>query len=131
MTKEGNEVLVGTILDGKYKLTRLLGEGGMGAVFEAQNLRIKKRVAIKFLHAEMAKRGDLRARFEREALAAGSLHHENIAGVFDVGQHGDIPFLVMEFLEGRPLANLIKQEAPLLWVPENLTETVPENLATH
>lgn len=113
MTKEGNEVLVGTILDGKYKLTRLLGEGGMGAVFEAQNLRIKKRVAIKFLHAEMAKRGDLRARFEREALAAGSLHHENIAGVFDVGQHGDIPFLVMEFLEGRPLANLIKQEAPL------------------
>src|ERR1700733_6585451 len=75
----------GTVLDGKYALVRLLGEGGMGEVYEARHTKIGRRVAVKFLHGQFAKHPEVARRFENEARAAGEVEHENIGGVYDVG----------------------------------------------
>jgi tRNA A-37 threonylcarbamoyl transferase component Bud32 len=100
----------GQILADKYRIVRLLGEGGMGAVYEGENVRIRRRVAIKLLHAEVARRADVVQRFEREAQAAGRIGSEHIVEVLDLG---DLPdgarFMVMEFLEGESLAAYIKR----------------------
>jgi serine/threonine protein kinase len=99
---------VGRTEGGKYKLVRLLGEGGMGAVYEAQHLVVGRRFAIKFLHPELADNTEIVARFQREAQAAGSLENENIAAVVDAGTaDDDAPYLVMEYLEGEDLAHLL------------------------
>ena len=63
----------GQILDGKYRIVRLLGSGGMGSVYEGENARIHRRVAIKVLHSHVAAKADVAARFEREAQAAGAV----------------------------------------------------------
>jgi len=70
----------GTVLGGKYLLARLIGEGGMGAVYEARHTVIGRRLAVKFLHGEFARRSDVAQRFENEARAAGEVEHENVAG---------------------------------------------------
>jgi serine/threonine-protein kinase len=94
----------GQIVDGKYRIVRLLGKGAMGAVFEGENVRIRRRVAIKVLHAEVAERGELVRRFEQEAQAAGRIGSEHIVEVLDLGELPDgARYLVMEFLEGDSL----------------------------
>jgi serine/threonine protein kinase len=105
---------VGRTAGGKYKLVRLLGEGGMGAVYEAQHAVVGRRFAIKFLHPELAGNIEIVARFQREAQAAGSLENENIAAVVDAGAADDgAPYLVMEYLEGEDLAHLLVRTGPL------------------
>ncbi len=105
---------VGRTAAGKYKLVRLLGEGGMGAVYEAQHSVVGRRFAIKFLHPELAGNTEIVARFQREAQAAGSLENENIAAVVDAGTADDgAPYLVMEYLEGEDLAHLLVRTGPL------------------
>ena len=105
---------VGRTAGGKYKLVRLLGEGGMGAVYEAQHSVVGRRFAIKFLHPELAGNAEIVARFQREAQAAGSLENENIAAVVDAGTAEDgAPYLVMEYLEGEDLAHLLFRCGPL------------------
>jgi eukaryotic-like serine/threonine-protein kinase len=102
------------VLGGKYQLIRLLGEGGMGKVFEARHLQIGRRVAVKFLQAQYARRPDVAKRFENEARAAGGLEHENIAVVHDFGQASDeSQYLVMELLNGQDCASLLEKEGPL------------------
>ncbi len=100
----------GEIIDGKYRIVRLVGEGGMGAVYEGENTRIKRRVAIKVLHAAVAEKTDVVQRFEREAQAAGTIGSEHIVEVLDLG---NLPsgerFMVMEFLEGEDLTGRIKR----------------------
>ena len=100
----------GTLIAGKYELEGLLGEGGMGAVYQATNLAIGRRVAIKILHAAVADREDVRLRFELEAKAAAVINHPGIVDVLDMGQtdEGD-PFIVMEHLEGMTLRSLNKE----------------------
>jgi serine/threonine protein kinase len=106
---------VGQVLDGKYRIVRLLGEGAMGAVFEGENTRIKRRVAIKVLHAAVAARKDLVDRFEREAQAAGRIGSEHIVEVLDLGELPDgSRYLVMEFLDGQSLSSRIEQYGRLL-----------------
>lgn len=99
---------IGDVLDGKYKIVRLLGEGGMGAVFEGENTRIHRKVAIKVLHGEVASNEEAMTRFEREAQAAGRIGSEHIVEVLDMG---DLPggerYMVMEFLEGEALSDRI------------------------
>jgi serine/threonine-protein kinase len=94
----------GEVIDGKYRVVRRLGEGGMGAVFECLSLRLNRRVAIKVLHAAMALDRTLVMRFEREAQAAANIGSIHVVDVFDLG---DLPngdrYLVMEFLEGESL----------------------------
>ncbi|HEX6272495.1 MAG TPA: serine/threonine-protein kinase [Polyangiaceae bacterium] len=104
----------GDIIDGKYRIVRLMGEGGMGAVYEGENTRIHRRVAIKVLHASVAEQGEAVARFEREAQAAGRIGSEHIVEVLDLGTlpSGD-RYLVMEFLDGEGLGNRIKARGRL------------------
>ncbi len=99
---------IGDVIDGKYKILRLLGEGGMGAVFEGENTRIHRRVAIKVLHGDVAGNDEAVTRFEREAQAAGRIGSEHIVEVLDLG---DLPggerYMVMEFLQGEALNDRI------------------------
>src|SRR3954471_20529151 len=99
----------GDIIDGKYRIIRLLGEGGMGAVYEGENMRIHRKVAIKVLHAGVAASGESVARFEREAQAAGRIGSEHIVEVLDLGNlpSGD-RFMVMEYLDGDSLSKRIQ-----------------------
>jgi serine/threonine-protein kinase len=104
----------GQVLDGKYKLTTLLGKGGMGSVYRGQHVVIGKQVAVKFLHAEFAGSEEVVKRFYREAQAAAAIGHDGIIDVMDVGiaPSGE-PYLVMEFLEGESLADLLVRAGPL------------------
>ena len=105
---------MGEVIGEKYRLIRLLGEGGMGTVYEARHDVIGRRFAVKFLHAELAGHPEILARFRREAQAAGSLENENIAAVTDFGTSPDgAPYIVMEFLEGQDLAKVLAQTGPL------------------
>jgi serine/threonine-protein kinase len=100
----------GDIIEGKYRIVRLLGEGGMGAVYAGENIRIRHKVAIKVLHAGIATNKDVVARFEREAQAAGHIGSEHIVEVLDLGDLGDGErFMVMEFLEGESLAQRLEK----------------------
>ncbi len=105
--------LLGRVLDGRYRLDAPLGGGGFGAIYEGYHLKLKRAVAVKLLHPEHVRDPELRARFEREAQALAALSHPNIVPVFDYGVDGDLPFLVMEKLEGRPLAVAIARELPI------------------
>jgi len=98
--------LVGTTLANAYRIIRLMGEGAMGGIFEARQLRLDKRVAIKILARELAANGEALLRFHREAEITSTLGHPHIITVFDFGTtDGGQPFLVMEYLEGEDLAN--------------------------
>jgi eukaryotic-like serine/threonine-protein kinase len=108
----------GDVLAGKYEIVRLLGKGGMGAVFEAKHLRLQQRVAVKVLKPELLLRSDCVMRFEREGRAVARLTCANVARVFDVDStEAGLPFLVIEYLEGHDLlAELGTRDA--LEVPE-------------
>ena len=105
----------GTMLAGKYRVERLLGQGGMGWVVEATHVQLEQRVALKFMHAKNgAENPDAVARFLREARAAARIQSEHIARVFDVGTlEGGEPYLVMEFLEGQDLEGLLREKGKL------------------
>ncbi len=94
--------LLGTVLAGTYQVTRMLGEGGMGRVYEARHLRLaSRRFAIKILHAELVRNSDSLVRFQREAEAAAAINHSHVVEVFDVARTDDgRPYIVSEFLEG-------------------------------
>jgi serine/threonine-protein kinase len=105
---------IGEVLGDRYQLVRLLGAGGMGAVYEARHKLIGRRFAVKLLHPEYAQQPSMLTRFQREARAAGSLENDHIAAVTDFGFAGDgAPYLVMEHLEGEDLAALIARTGPL------------------
>jgi len=104
----------GQILAGKYRVERVLGEGGMGVVLAAHHLHLDKRVALKFLRPEVAANRELVARFANEARSAGKIQSEHVARVLDVGVLDDgSPYMVMEYLEGTDLAGLIRQRKGL------------------
>ncbi|HEX6276466.1 MAG TPA: serine/threonine-protein kinase, partial [Polyangiaceae bacterium] len=102
---------VGELIEGKYRITRLIGEGGMGAVYLGENVRISRRVAIKVLHAGLVENKEVTQRFEREAQAAGRIGNDHILEVLDLGTrpNGD-HYIVMEFLDGEPLSARIKAQ---------------------
>ncbi|MBX7190546.1 MAG: serine/threonine protein kinase [Sandaracinaceae bacterium] len=104
--------LLGRVLDGRYRLDAPLGGGGFGAIYEGFHLRLKRPVAVKVLHPEHVMNPELRTRFEREAQSLAALSHPNVVPVFDYGVDDDLPFLVMEKLEGRPLAVAIARGLP-------------------
>lgn len=91
----------------KYQLIRLLGEGAAGAVWEAENVLVGRRVAIKLLHPELTEDAGVRARFLAEARAAAKIAHPNVVDVFDIGRDGERPFIVMELFLGETLESII------------------------
>jgi eukaryotic-like serine/threonine-protein kinase len=104
----GPESLVGTVLSGRYLMERLIGEGGMGAVYQAEHTHMHKRLAVKVLHAEMSRLPEVVARFEREAMAAAHIEHPNVAAATDFGKLDDGSFfLVLEYVEGQGLRDAI------------------------
>jgi len=98
-----SQVPVGTVLEGKFRVTQEIGRGGMAAVYEAENIDIGKRVAVKILSADLITSRIVRERFMREARAAAAIHSPYICEVYDSGMYLDRPFLVMELLQGESL----------------------------
>jgi predicted Ser/Thr protein kinase len=103
-------VEVGSVVNGKYRIDGVLGQGGVGVVFSAQHLELDERVALKFLKAESLEDPSIVARFAREAKAALSIKSEHVARILDVGtvQESGIPFIVMEYLEGQDFNSALK-----------------------
>lgn len=90
-----------------YEIIEKLGEGGMGAVYLANDLELRRQVALKFLPKELTKNEGLKARFKREAQAAAALNHPNIITVYEVGEHDGYPYIAMEFVQGKSLYDLL------------------------
>jgi tRNA A-37 threonylcarbamoyl transferase component Bud32 len=108
--------LLGQVLGGKYTVVRLLGEGGMGAVYEGEQQlgTTKRKVAVKTLHPHLSRDPKIKARFEREVGTIAELDHPNTIQVYDFGVAADgILYIVMEFLHGKSLADLIEKEGSL------------------
>jgi serine/threonine protein kinase len=98
----------GTVIRGKYRIERLLGRGGMGAVYLAEHLLLGRLRALKFISSELNQDPALLKRFRREALAASELHHPNVVQVLDLDQAEDgAPFIAMEYIEGEDLSHLL------------------------
>jgi len=99
---------VGRVLAERYRIVSLLGSGGMGSVYRAEHVHMKKPVAVKILHRHMTTNAEVVARFEREAVAAGRIEHPNVAAATDFGKLDDGSFyLALEYVEGENLADVI------------------------
>jgi len=110
---DGHELL-GLLIDGRYRLDATLGRGGMGLVYRAAHVGLRRQVAVKILHPSLAASPEVRNRFEREALAVGKIDHPNCVSVYDVGRLPDgALYLAMELLEGRALADVLEQEGQI------------------
>ena len=109
---------------GRYQIVRLIGEGGMGSVYEALHTGLKKRFAIKTLLASLAEVEEARLRFLREGEAAATINHPNVVAVTDVGTEGGVPYLVMEYLEGQTLGDLLVAR-PMLGIEEAVGLLLP------
>ena len=105
---------------GRYRVLRVLGRGGMGVVFEAEDERLKRRVAIKAMLPALAANPSARRRFVREAETAARVTHDNIVPIYDIADANGVPFIAMPLLVGESLDSRLKQIAPLA-VPEVLT----------
>src|ERR1700744_341983 len=103
--------MIGDILDGKYRMDKQLGAGGMGNVYLATHLGTTRIVAVKVIAPKWAAEPQFLTRFQREAQACGRLRHPNIVNVTDFGvakaAKGDMPYLVMEFLDGQTLSDFL------------------------
>src|SRR5580765_5232020 len=119
---------IGQVLDEKYQLERLLGRGGMGAVYLATHLGTERYVALKLITPQFMRNEEFVARFKREARAAGRLRHPNVVDVTDFGlAHAGketVAYLVMEYLDGCTLGNVLAEEKrlPLEWVVDILEQ---------
>ena len=114
---DGYDQWVGRVLDGRYRIESLLGEGGMGAVFVGEHLKLMKKVAVKVIHPEFAGDGDVADRFAREAVAAGQMEHPHVASATD---YGTLPeggaYLVMQYVRGSSLRDVMDEAGALGWL---------------
>ncbi len=113
-TNDVSDIKPGTVLDGKYRIERTIGSGGMGYVVAALHLQLDQMVALKFMRAGVLEGDEAKKRFYREAKASSRLRSEHVARVLDVGMldNGD-PYMVMEYLEGKDLAALARERGAL------------------
>ena len=107
------ELAEGAVIDGRYRVISRVGSGGMADVFLAEDQQLGRKVAVKLLHHRFAEDPGFVERFRREAQAAAGLQHPNVVGVYDRGAHDGTYYIAMEYLPGRSLKQLIRQEAPI------------------
>ncbi|HWU33034.1 MAG TPA: protein kinase, partial [Marmoricola sp.] len=122
---EKSDPMLGRVLDGRYRIERRVARGGMAVVYEATDLRLDRVVAVKVMHEPLADDATFVGRFEREARSAAKLSHPNAVAVFDQGEDQGTLFLVMEYVPGVTLRDLIRREAPL---PPSLALRVIESV---
>lgn len=103
------------VLAGRYRLVAPLGEGGMAAVYRGRDLRLNREVAVKVMHDDLNRDPEFLTRFHREAQFVASLSHPNIVPVYDVGDERGTHFIVMEYIRGRTLKELLDRDGPLSW----------------
>ena len=101
-TGSNDFLTVGQLISNRFRIVCPLGKGGMGVVYKAEDARLHRFVALKFLSEKLAREREALERFRLEAEAASALNHPNICTVHDVDEYGGQPFMVMEFLEGQP-----------------------------
>src|SRR6478609_11993551 len=106
--------LTGTVVAGKYRVERLLGQGGMGSVWSGRHVTLGQMVAINFVHPKLAGSAEARARFDNEAKAAARIKSRHAVSVYDhgVSEEGQ-PYIVMEYLEGESLERTIRRRQRL------------------
>ncbi|MEN9579088.1 MAG: hypothetical protein RJA70_2097, partial [Pseudomonadota bacterium] len=106
--------LVGTIVDGRYRVQSVLGEGGMGTVYRVSHVTLSRDFALKALRADLAREGDLAERFLREARSAAAISHANVCEITDFGSlHDGRPYFAMELLRGKPLGWWLERGGPM------------------
>jgi serine/threonine protein kinase len=101
----------GTVIAGKYKVVEEIGHGGMGVVYKAEDLKLKRQVALKFLPPHLMDLPELKERFLIEAQAAAALNHPNICVIHEVGESEERPYIAMEYVEGETLRDRIRKGA--------------------
>jgi serine/threonine-protein kinase len=102
-----------TVIDGRYRVLKRLGSGGMADVYCAEDLQLGRRVALKLLYRRFAEDSEFVERFRREASAAAGLQHPNIVGVYDRGEWDGTYYIAMEFLDGQTLKQLVREHGPM------------------
>src|SRR5262245_26732526 len=114
MSDNESAALIGRTIAGKFFVDAVIAVGGVGTVYRARQLALDRTVALKVLHHDIARDGELTERFKREARAASRLDHPNSVRVLDFGQDDDSQlYLAMEYVEGRTLFDVIQEEWPL------------------
>src|SRR4051812_42330529 len=105
--------IVGHVLADRYHIIKRIGEGGMGRVYLAEHIKMRRQCAVKVMSPSLLADSDSVARFGREASNAARIIHPNVATVFDYGENDGLVYIVMEFVDGDPLSKVLSQEAPL------------------
>ncbi|MCW2749744.1 MAG: pknB [Aeromicrobium sp.] len=113
MALTGDEALVGRVLNDRYLIRERIARGGMASVFQATDQRLDRAVAIKVMHHGLGDDRQFTERFVREAKSAAKLNHPNVVSVFDQGMDGEVTYLVMEYVPGRTLRDIMREESPM------------------
>ena len=113
MTEPTDDAMIGRLIDGRYQINSRIARGGMATVFLATDLRLERRVAVKIMHGHLADDTAFRSRFIQEARSAARLAHPNVISVFDQGQDSEMAYLVMEYLPGITLRQLLNDYGKL------------------
>jgi serine/threonine protein kinase/beta-lactam-binding protein with PASTA domain len=113
VTTNSSDPLIGRLIDGRYQVRSRIARGGMATVYLATDLRLERRVAIKVMHGHLADDSQYKARFIQEARSAARLAHPNVVNVYDQGQDGETAYLVMEYLPGITLRDLLMEHKVL------------------
>ncbi|WP_394552158.1 Stk1 family PASTA domain-containing Ser/Thr kinase [Agromyces sp. MMS24-JH15] len=127
MTTAPPDPIIGRLIDGRYQVRSRIARGGMATVYLATDLRLERRVAIKVMHGHLADDNTFKTRFVQEARSAARLAHPNVVNVFDQGQDDDMAYLVMEYLPGITLRELLKDYRRL--TPEQAVDIMDAVLA--
>lgn len=114
----------GDVLAGRYEILQLLGEGGMGAVYKAQDRELDRPVALKLIRAELASSSSMLARFKQELLLSRQVTHKNVIRIYDLGDADGAKFITMEYVEGRDLRSLIQEKKK--FSPEEAVEIMQQ-----
>ncbi|HXL21267.1 MAG TPA: protein kinase [Candidatus Dormibacteraeota bacterium] len=103
----------GTILGNRYEIVRLLGQGGMGAVYQAEDRELERKVALKVIRADMAANPEILRRFKQELILARQITHKNVIRIFDLAQADGIKFITMEYIDGEDLQSVLRRKKKL------------------